>query len=85
MIIVPSNPPDTYREALSAVLDYRAWHPFELRLGPAPRWSPAAAHPEEALADVRRGEVRLDPYAAIRRGQRALILLEADVPPDGSP
>ncbi len=27
-----SNPRDTYREVLAAVLDYRSWHSFELRL-----------------------------------------------------
>ena len=32
-----ANPRDTYREVLAAVLDYRSWHTFELRMSAARR------------------------------------------------
>ncbi len=77
-----SNPRDTYREVLAEVLDYRSWHAFELQLL-SPRWYPGTAHQEEALRDVRRGEIRSDPHAAVRSSERAVYVLEADVTAHG--
>jgi hypothetical protein len=79
-----SNPRDTYREVLASVLDYRSWHTFELRIL-QPGGAPGTAHQEEALGNVRRGEIRHDPHAAVRRGQRAVLVLETYLPADGRP
>ena len=70
------RPRDTYREVLGSVLDYRSWHTFELRLlqpGRPPERLTRKKHSEMSGGE----KVCRDSPAAVRGGQRAVLVLQA--------
>jgi hypothetical protein len=79
-----SNPRDTYREVLASVLDYRSWHAFELRMlqpGSPPERLTRKKHSEMSGGE-KSAAIHLP---AVRRSQRAVLVLETDLPAPDRP
>src|SRR6266567_4025482 len=65
--LAPLDPATRSHARLSILAHLRTPHA-------AARRACGTAHQEEALRDVRRGEISDDPYAAVRGGQRAVLV-----------